>query len=180
MWKQKVATQSMHSSTSIESRTLWGKRWVSCQWSPKIAQIISNFGPLFCSVFVTVSKHRLLTVPCCGGVMAKKYPLPYWRVVYEFDQPFGPYVEACNNFYKQVSRNQKAGRPLTSRMQCRTLTLALPQSPASHCWMPLTHYQLALHATFWSKPPSVASTRSVLKWLRNWNIYSVIIFASDA
>lgn len=38
----------------------------------RLPRSISNFGPLFCHVFVTVSKHRLLTVPCCGGVMAKK------------------------------------------------------------------------------------------------------------
>jgi hypothetical protein len=78
--------------------------------------------------------------------------------------------------------NQKAGR----RLPWQTfypIAPAITRSPSLDALVPApaasTHYRLATSVAFWSELASVTSTRSISKQLWIWNIYSVIVFASD-
>ncbi len=71
----------------------------------------------------------------------------------------------------------KSWQIAVSRLQCQT---PYPITPTITCFLSLdapapasaalTHYRLLVRVVFWSEPASVASTRSVLKWLQNWSI----------
>jgi hypothetical protein len=96
----------------------------------------------------------------------------YFRCTWnKFSEPFGPYVEACTiPVSVLVFRNQNAGR----RLPCQTfypIAPAITRSPSLDALVPApaasTHYRRATCVAFWSELPSVTSTGSILKQLRN-------------
>jgi hypothetical protein len=64
--------------------------------SPRSISDLAHCFAMFCRSL----KTQITDGPMPWRRHGKKKPFPYWHVVYEFDQPFGPYVEACNGFYE--------------------------------------------------------------------------------